>query len=128
MKTLLLPLLLLCVCAYAGAQTPAPVIWQVNSFDVNANAQQADRVVNVVATLNATNVGGSDGRTLTVRLHAKSQVASVSVGGPATTFRPGTERTDLQKIEIALPSSVAPTSSTSVTVTYSLPVESNSGL
>jgi len=127
MKTFLSLLLLLCVCAHAGAQTPAPVIWQVNSFDVNANVQQAERVVNITATLNATNVGGSAGRTLTVRLYSKAKVASVTVAGAAAQFRPGSER-DLQKIEIGLPSSVAPNASTSVTVTYSLPVESNSGL
>ena len=129
MKTFLSLILLLCVCAHAGAQTTAPVIWQVNSFDLNANVQQAERVLNVVATLNATNVGGSTGRTLTVRLNSKAKVQSVAVNGAAATFRPGAEpRGDLQRAEIALPATVAPGGSTSVTVTYSLPVESNSGL
>jgi hypothetical protein len=129
MKTFLsLLILLLCVCAHVAAQT-ASVIWQVNSFDVAANVQQAERVLNVVATLNATNVGSSAGRTLTVRLNSKASVKSVAVAGAAGTFRPGAEpRGDLQKIEIALPASVAPNGSTSVTVTYSLPVESNTGL
>lgn len=129
MKTLLLFLLLLCVCAPAGAQTTGPVIWQVNSFDVAANVQQAERTLNVVATLNATNVGGSPGRTLTIRLNSKAKVASVAVSGAAANFRPGAEsRGELQRLEISLPSSVAPGGSTSVTVTYSFPVESNSGL
>lgn len=129
MKTFLSLILLLCVCAHAGAQTIAPVIWQVNSFDVNATVQQAERVLNAVATLNATNVGGSTGRTLTVRLNSKASVKSVAVNGAASTFRPGTEpRGDLQRVEIALPATVAPNASTSVTVTYSLPVESNTGL
>lgn len=129
MKTFLTLLLLLCVCAQLEAQTAAPVIWQVTSFDVNANVQQAERVLNVVASLNATNVGGGPGRTLTVRLNSKASVKSVAVAGATTTFRPGAEtRGDLQRIEISLPSSVGPNSSTSVTVTYSLPVESNSGL
>src|SRR5689334_10602861 len=129
MKTFLSFLLLLCVCALAAAQTAAPVVWQVNSFDVAANVQQAERTLNVVATLNATNVGGSPGRTLTLRLNAKAKVASVALGGAAANYRPGTEtRGDLQRIEISLPSAVAPGAATSVTVTYSLPVESNSGL
>ncbi|HEX5835075.1 MAG TPA: tetratricopeptide repeat protein [Pyrinomonadaceae bacterium] len=129
MKTFLSLILLLCVCAHAGAQTTAPVIWQVNSYDLNANVQQAERVLNVVATLNATNVGGSTGRTLTVRLNSKAKVQSVAVNGAAATFRPGAEpRGDLQRAEIALPATVAPGGSTSVTVTYSLPVESNGGL
>jgi hypothetical protein len=129
MKTLLSFVLLLCVCAPLAAQTTGPVIWQVTLFDVAANVQQAERTLNVVATLNATNVGGSPGRTLTVRLNAKAKVASVAVGGAAATFRPGAEtRGDLQRIEIALPSGVAPGASTSATITYSLPVDSNSGL
>ena len=128
MKTLLSLIFMLCVCAHAAAQT-ASVVWQVNSFDVAANVQQAERVLNAVATLNATNVGGSAGRTLTVRLNSKASVKSVAVAGAAATFRPGTEpRGDLQKVEISLPASVAPNGSTSVTVTYSLPVESNTGL
>ena len=129
MKTFLSLILLLCVCAHAGAQTTAPVIWQVNSFDIAATVQQAERVLNVVATLNATNVGGSAGRTLTVRLNSKASVKSVAVNGATSTSRPGTEpRGDLQRVEIALPATVAPNASTSVSVTYSLPVESNTGL
>lgn len=129
MKTFLVSVLLLCVCAHAAAQTNAPVIWQVNSFDIAATVQQAERVLNAVATLNATNVGGSAGRTLTMRLNVKASVKSVAVNGAAGTFRPGTEpRGDLQRVEIALPSPVAPNASTSVTITYSLPVESNTGL
>jgi tetratricopeptide repeat protein len=129
MKTFHSLTLLLCLCAHVAAQTPASVIWQVNSFDVSANVQQAERTLNVVATLNATNVGGAAGRTLTVRLNSKASVKSVAVNGAAATFRPGAEsRGDLQKLEIALPSQVAPSGSTSVSVTYTLPVESNSGL
>ena len=121
--------LILCLVIQAGAQAPATVIWQVNSFDINASVQQAERVLNAVATINATNVGSGPGRTLTVRLNSKASVKSVTVGGAATTFRPGTEtRGDLQRIEIALPASVAPNSNVSAAVTYALPVESNSGL
>src|ERR1043166_134290 len=128
MKTFLSLLLLLCVCAIAGAQTPAPVIWQVNSFDVNANVQQAERSLSVVATINATNVGTGPGRTLTLRLNSKASVKSVTIGGAAATFRPGTEpRGDLQKVEISLPE-VAPNANVTAVVTYVLPVESNSGL
>ena len=129
MKTFLYLILLLCVCAHAGAQTSAPVIWQVTLFDVGANVQQSERTLNVVATLNASNVGGSAGRTLTLRLNAKASVKSVAISGAAASFRPAAEtRGELQRIEISLPSEVAPGASTSVTVTYSFPVESNSGL
>jgi Tfp pilus assembly protein PilF len=129
MRILFLLIVILCLLVQAGAQAPATVVWQVNSFDINANVQQNERTLNAVSTLNVTNVGSGQGRTLTVRLHAKASVKSVTVGGAAGTFRPGTEpRGDLQRIEIALPSLVAPNSSITVAVTYVIPVESNSGL
>lgn len=129
MRIFLLLTLILCLVTQAGAQAPATVIWQVNSFDINANVQQAERVLNVVATITATNVGSGSGRTMTLRLNSKASVKSVTVGGAATTFRPGSEtRGDLQRIEIALPASVAPNSNVTAAVTYALPVESNSGL
>ncbi|HEX2270663.1 MAG TPA: hypothetical protein VHH35_14050, partial [Pyrinomonadaceae bacterium] len=131
MRTLLLLSLLVCLlppAAQAQTQT-APPIWQVTLFDVNANVQQAERTISIVAGINATNVGGSPSRTMTVRLNSKASVKSVAAGGAASTFRPGVEaRGDLQRIEIALPSAVNPGTSTSVSVTYTLPVESNTGL
>src|SRR5215216_3748618 len=129
MRTLLLFALILCLVTQAGAQAPATVIWQVNSFDVNANVQQAERSLNGVATINVTNVGTGSGRTLTLRLNSKASVKSVTVGGAAASFRPGQEpRGDLQRVEITLPAAVAPNAGVTVAVTYVLPVESNSGL
>lgn len=128
MRIFLLLTLILCLVTRAGAQAPATVIWQVNSFDINVNVQQPERVLNAVATINATNIGSGPGRTLTLRLNSKAKVTAVTVAGAATPFRPGSEtRGDLQRIEIALPG-VAPNSSITATVTYALPVESNSGL
>lgn len=133
MRTLFLVSLLV-VCLFlpsrVDAQTPAaPPVWQVTLFDINATVQQAERAINVVAAITATNVGGSPSRTLTVRLNSKASVKSVAVGGAATTFRPGAEsRGDLQRIEIALPTAAAPGTSTTVFVTYTLPVETNTGL
>ncbi len=129
MKLLLLLTLIFCLSIHAGAQTTSTVIWQVTSFDVNANVQQNERTLNAVATINATNVGSGQGRTLTVRLNSKASVKSVTVGGAAGSFRPGTEpRGDLQRIEISLPAPVAPNASVTVAVTYTLSVESNTGL
>jgi tetratricopeptide (TPR) repeat protein len=130
MRLLFLLTLLVCLLIPAEAQTPAaPPVWQVSLFDINATVQQAERTLNVVATINATNVGGSASRTLTVRLNNKASVKSVTAGGSAATFRPVAEsRGDLQQLQITLPSSANPGSSMSVSVTYALPVESNSGL
>ncbi|HKR12639.1 MAG TPA: hypothetical protein VJT15_11305, partial [Pyrinomonadaceae bacterium] len=134
MRHLLLLSLLVCLLAAsnpgatAQIQT-APAIWQVTLFDINANVQQAERTISVVAGINATNVGGSPSRTMTVRLNSKASVKSVTAGGSATTFRPGVEaRGDLQRIEISLPSAATPGTAISVSLTYTLPVESNTGL
>ena len=129
MKIILFLTLILCLLAPVTAQTPSTVLWQVNSFDVNANVQQNERLLNMVVAINATNVGNSPGRTMTLRLNSKASVKSVSVNGTPGSFRPGTEpRGDLQKIEISLPAGVAPNTSVTAAVTYSLPVESNTGL
>ena len=129
MRTLLLLALMLCLATMqAGAQAPAPVVWQVNSFDVQANVQQTERLLNGVATINATNIGSASGRTLTLRLNSKASVKSVTVGGAAANYRPAPPERDLQRVEISLPGGVAPNGTVSATVTYSLPVESNSGL
>ncbi|HKU73332.1 MAG TPA: tetratricopeptide repeat protein [Pyrinomonadaceae bacterium] len=128
MRILLLLTFLLCLVAPVRAQTPASPIWQVTSFDINANIQQDARLLNAVTTINATNVGGP-GRTLTVRLNSKASVKSVTVAGSPANFRPGQEpRGDLQRIEISLPSPVTSNSAVSATLTYTLAVESNTGL
>ncbi|HET7287376.1 MAG TPA: hypothetical protein VFI71_07895, partial [Pyrinomonadaceae bacterium] len=129
MRILLLLTLILCPLLTAGAQTPVSVIWQVTSFDINANVQQNERSLSAVATIAATNVGNGPGRTMTLRLNSKASVKSVTVGGATASFRQGPEpRGDLQKIEISLPASVAPGGNVTAAVTYTLSVESNSGL
>ena len=129
MRIILLSTLILCVFGQAPAQTTASVVWQVTSFGVVANVQQDTRSLNGNATINATNVGTGSGRTLTVRLNSKASVKSVQVNGASANFRPAEEpRGGLQRIEISLPSPVAPKSSISAVVSYVLPVESNSGL
>jgi hypothetical protein len=125
---IILPLtLVLCLFTPASAQTPATVIWQVTSFDLSVNVQQTERSLSTVATINAINVGTGSGRTLTVRLDAKASVKSVTIGGAPATFRGSPPRGDLQQIEISLPASVAPNGAVSAAVTYTLPVESNTG-
>ena len=129
MKIILLLTLILCLLVPVAAQAPVSVLWQVNSFEVNTNVQQNERSLNLVVAVNATNIGNSPGRTMTLRLNSKASVKSVSVNGSPGNFRPGTEpRGDLQKIEISLPTPIAPNASVTASVTYVLAVESNSGL
>ena len=91
--------------------------------------QQAERTLNVTATLAATNIGGGAGRTFTVKLNSKAKISTVTVNGAAATFRPGTEpRGDLFKAEVSLPNMANPGANATLVVNYTLPVESNSGL
>lgn len=123
-------LVLFCLVSPGWAQSPAgPPLWQVNSFDLAVNVQQAERVLNVTATLSATNVGGSPGRTFTVRLNSKAKINSISANGAAATFRPGQDpRGDLQRAEVSLATPANPGATAALVINYSLPVESNSGL
>jgi hypothetical protein len=111
------------------AQTQvAPALWQVDSFDLAVNVQQAERQLGVVATLKATNIGGSPGRTFTIKLHSKAKINSVTVNGAAATFRPGNDpRGDLMRAEVSLTSAASPNTSATLVVNYTLPIESNSG-
>lgn len=111
------------------AQPEATAIWQVTRFDVNADIQQAERILNGTATINALNVGRGQGSTFTVRLNSKASIKAVSVAGAAATFRATPEaRGDLQRIVVSLPATIAANQTASVTVNYALRVESNTGL
>jgi tetratricopeptide (TPR) repeat protein len=111
------------------AQTQvAPALWQVDSFDLAVNVQQAERQLGVVATLKATNVGGSPGRTFTIKLHSKAKISSVTVNGAPSTFRAGSDpRGDLMRAEVSLTSAASPNTTATLVVNYTLPIESNSG-
>src|SRR5215813_10697706 len=136
MKSFLTSILLFALVIYCVpvtlAQTDGPVvvIWRVTSFDIVANIQPEQRTLNATATINATNIGRSPGRTLTVRLNAKASVKQVTVGGATALFRvrPESRGADLSQIEVSLPSIVPPNSSVSLVLNYMLPVESNTGL
>ncbi len=113
----------------ALAQDEARVVWQVTNFEINANVQQAERVLNAVATLTARNVGRGAGSTLTFRINNKASIKSVAVAGATANFRPSPEtRGNLQRAAVTLPTSVAPDATVTLTVTYSLPIENNTGL
>ena len=133
MKTLLATTLLSILFLSFGSNCTAQdetarVIWQVRSFDINANLQEAERSLNATATLNATNVGTTAGTTLTFRLNSKASVKTASVAGASAIFRSFPEKGELQRVTITLPTSVAPNAAVSITVNYVLPVESNTGL
>ena len=104
-------------------------MWQVTHFDITATPQPAERSLSAVAVLSARNVGKAAGTTFTFRINSKASVKSVAVGGATANFRTVAEtRGNLQRITVTLPGSVAPDGTTNVSISYTLPVESNTGL
>ena len=115
--------------ATVTAQEEARAIWQVTNFDITATPQPAERALSAVAVLSARNVGKGAGTSFTFRINTKATVKSVAVGGATANFRTVAEaRGNLQRVTVTLPTSVAPDGTTNVSVTYSLPVENNTGL
>jgi hypothetical protein len=112
----------------AAQSAAGPALWRVDSFDLAVNVQQAERLLNVTATLKGTNVGGSSGRTFTIRLNSKARINSITANGAAATFRQGQDtRGDLQRAEVSLAGAANPGSTATLVINYSLPVESNGG-
>ncbi len=115
--------------AMVHAQEEARAAWQITNFDITANIQQAERVLGVVAILNATNVGRGTGSSFTFRLNSKAAIKAVTVGGANANFRAIAESYgNLQRITVTLPSPVAANGSVVLSISFSIPVESNSGL
>ncbi len=122
-------LALLLFSTVVPAQEEARAAWQVTRFDITANIQHSDRTLNAVAVLSTINVGRGAGSSFTFRIHPKASVKAVTVGGATATFRTVQETSgNLQRVTASLPSAVSSGSSTNVSITYSVPVESNTGL
>jgi len=112
----------------SGAQEDGRPVWQVTGLDITANIQQAERSLNSNVILAARNVGRGSGSTLTFRVNAKAVIKGVTIGGAAAPFRAVPEaRGNLQRITVTLPTSVASGGTLSLAVTYTLPVENNTG-
>jgi len=121
------------------AQEEARAAWQVTNFDITANIQQAERTLNTVAILTASNVGRGAGSSFTFRITTKASVKGVTVGGATANFRSVPEsfgnsqidasvKRDLQRVTVTLPASVAGGGTLVISINYTLPVESNTGL
>lgn len=115
--------------AAVQGQDEARASWQVAGFDITANVQQSERVLNAVATLTMNNVGRGAGAGLTLRISSKAKVNSVKVNGAPVTFHMLADtRGNVQRLNIAFAAPAPANSTLSLTVDYRLPVESNTGL
>ncbi|HZE62854.1 MAG TPA: hypothetical protein VE056_03205 [Pyrinomonadaceae bacterium] len=115
--------------ATSPAQEEARAAWQITRFDITANVQQAQRLLAATALLNATNVGRGTGSSFTFRINGKAVIKSATVGGASVNFRALPESYgNLQRVTVTLPAPVEANGSLALSVGYSLPVESNTGL
>jgi hypothetical protein len=125
---LVLPILI-SVSFKAFAQEELRAAWQVTNFDITANIQPAERTLNVNAIVSVKNVGRGSGSSPTFRINAKAAIKSVTVSGATAPFRSSPEsRGSLQRVTITLPAAVAPNGNSNINISYTLPVESNTGL
>lgn len=125
---LLIGILILAALPSVSAQDERPV-WQVANFDITVNNPGAERALDARAIVSVRNVGRGSGSSLTLRINAKAEIKSVSVGGATASYRVTPEtRGGAQRVTIALPSAVAPNGAVAATVDYRLPVEENSGV
>ncbi|MDQ2936463.1 MAG: tetratricopeptide repeat protein [Acidobacteriota bacterium] len=127
--SLTLSLVVLLFSSAALSQEEARAAWQITNFDITANIQQAERTLNVVAILTATNVGRGVGSSFTFRINTKASIKTVTVGGANANFRTVPESYgNLQRVTVTLPTSIAPSAPLALSINYVYAVESNTGL
>src|SRR6266699_347885 len=130
LRNALIAILVLCPgVRMARAQDDARAVWQVANWDITVNSIGPDRALNARAIVSLRNVGRASGSSLSLRINAKTEIKSVSIGGSPATYKPVPEaRGGAQRISITLPNSVAPNATLSVAVDYRFPVEENTGI
>jgi len=109
-------------------ETRIIVAWQVKKYDIEVSFD--DRVLVAKATLSLQNIGNSAGSRVTLRINEKAEILSASVNGNSADFTKGQERAgsrNIQRIVVPVPA-VQPNGTVSLTISYRLKVEENTGL
>jgi len=134
MTTIRILLLAVSVCCFLSppsvrAQDEARAAWQATNFDITVNNLGTERALNARAVVSLRNVGRGAGSTLSLRINAKAEIKSLSIGTATAAYRSTPEpRGGAQRLTITLPSTIAPNDTVTATVEYRLPVAENSGL
>ncbi|HMJ24807.1 MAG TPA: hypothetical protein VK475_03230, partial [Pyrinomonadaceae bacterium] len=111
------------------AQDEPRAVWQATNFDITVNNLGAERALNARASVTARNVGRGAGATLSLRINAKAEIKSITIGGAAASYRSLPEpRGGAQRVTVTLTNPAAPNESVTATVEYRLPLTENSGL
>jgi tetratricopeptide (TPR) repeat protein len=134
MTTIRILLLVCSVCYFisptsVGAQDEPRAAWQATNFDITVNNLGAELALNARAVVTFRNVGRGAGSTLSLRINAKAEIKTLSIGGATAAYRSVPEpRGGAQRLTITLPGAMAPNETVTVTVEYRLPLAENSGL
>jgi tetratricopeptide (TPR) repeat protein len=129
--------ILLLACSVSCFLSPASVraqdepraAWQATNFDITVNSLGAELALNARAVVSLRNVGRGAGSTLSLRINAKAEIKSLSIGGATAAYRSIAEpRGGAQRLTITLPSPIGSNETVIVTVEYRLPLAENSGV
>lgn len=113
----------------AQAQTDAGPTWQVLRYDISASAQPSTRALVAHVQITIRNVGRGSGSKLTLRINSKAEIKAATANDVSASFRASQDtRANQQKIEVTLPSAIAPNSTFTAAVDYQMPVTDNSQL
>jgi len=128
MKRILLALLslsLLSIWNVGAQESEGRALFEADHFNITAQAQFSPATIDSQATVKVTNRGTAAARQLTLKINKKAKVSAVSVEGATAQFREFDDRfvAILKNVAINLPKSVPVGGSTTITVSYSFPVE-----
>jgi len=111
------------------AQDEARAAWQATKFDITVSNPGSDRALAARAVITLRNVGRGAGSTLSLRINAKAEIKSVTIGSANATYQSRPEsRGNAQRLTITLPGSIPANESVTATVDYRVPVAENNGL
>ena len=69
------------------AQDEPRAAWQASTFDITVNNLGAELALNARAVVSLRNVGRGAGSTLSLRINAKAEIKTLTIGGATAAYR-----------------------------------------
>lgn len=116
-------------CSSASGQVDAGPSWLVLRYDISASVTQASHTLVARAQIDIRNVGRGEGSKITLRINSKAEIKSATINGATGAFRVSQDaQRNQQRVEVTIPSPVAPNSTFSVVIDYQLTIVANNQL